>query len=167
MSPQSYIQARERRLAQVSQWKSSMRPRQAGNCSASDGTGQVCQLHIHPGSATTGGSWIAQTEPAQRTISVPTILKEAKEVALTLPRIQECFPEQVTYNRASSKSQQVTMNMRGLGVGCSPGRNFPGSTPLNQKAAHPLGRLELVIHSRPWVAAVSTQIPGLKQTSAG
>lgn len=84
-----------------------------------------------------------------------------------MPRVQESFPEQVTYNRASSKSQQVTMNMRGLGVGFNLGRNFPGSIPLNQKAAHPLGRLELVIHSRQWAAAVSTQIPGLKQTSAG
>lgn len=84
-----------------------------------------------------------------------------------MPRVQESFLEQVAYNRASSKSQQVTMNMRRLGVGCSPGRNFPGSIPLNQESVHPLGRLELMIPSRQWAAAVSTQLSGLKHTSAG
>lgn len=48
MSPQSYIQAQKRkRCVQVSQWERSTKPRQAGGCSASDGTGQVCQLHVH------------------------------------------------------------------------------------------------------------------------
>lgn len=59
------------------------------------------------------------------------------------------------------------MNTGEVGVGCSSGREFPGSTPPNQEAACPLGRLEFVTQSSQRAAAGSTRLPGLEQTAVG